>query len=436
MNTLLVLIDVIIENTKKPDRKILFLQKQYYEYKDLKIFYAQLQEDYNKIYKNVTNLQEEVKKKQSLILEYEDRFETLEEQVQNITMEKSKLKYKLESQVLETQRNAAKISKKNEEQLLLKEKEILKINQKRDEWRKGSEIMRRSISCLNKEKHELIKKLDNWEFKVELKQYSHKESQTETNNIELEAKTNETLRLELANQAEKNHILKKYSISIENELCRVTNKLSLEVKKIIELNQIILTKETENKILRNELLELESNNKELKRRKEISLKEINKLLLQLNGRRKLKGNNIKEEHNLLLSAKSELEAIYKGFLICVFQDGSKDKIEIQSLIENIDMKIHKLIEKIIDYCDDKLEPALFAKLTRRSKITAEVNTPKKRLDESTAIKVHDKYAEEAVLYNSCEVAKNYLINESIIKNFGSASVNQSNDEGSIISEFN
>lgn len=82
------------------------------------------------------------------------------------------------------------------------------------------------------------------------------------------------------------------------------------------------------------------------------------------------------EQELLLTIKRELELIYKDFIRCVFHDAKEgkfhnqliDKNEIERLAGMVDIKLNSIIEKVADYCEDRLEPTkeafLIAKLKK------------------------------------------------------------------------
>lgn len=81
------------------------------------------------------------------------------------------------------------------------------------------------------------------------------------------------------------------------------------------------------------------------------------------------------EQELLLTVKRELELVYKDFIRCVFHDSKEgffallilDKSEIDRLAGMVDIKLNSVLEKVTDYCEDRLEPTKEAFLIARLK---------------------------------------------------------------------
>ena len=414
----------IVEYVKKSQDKVLYLQKQYAEYRILQVRNQELNVKYeealiqHKRAKDnldvvIKELEEEVRKKKAIIMDYDSKLEDMEEQIQNILNEKLTIRFKLEYKLAEAQKQISQLIRKNEALLIWNQKESLMMNEKKKEWKKDVEIIRRSISCINKEKSELRHKLEEKEVKIKLKQYKHQAVQVKND----EAKLRETLQIELNKIKEHNNNLQLYASKANEEMNKITKK-ALEVSnKNLELNDLLNKKEGELVLANKTIIELQLESKALKKKRERTISEIRQLTHKL-SLSYCSGKRIIEAEKLLIIVKNQLEVIYKEFISCVFNE---DIREIKELAGRIDLKVNNLIERLTDYHEDYIEPhkpfSLIAKKTgSRVKEDVIMLTPIKTINDSTTIKIEENFnADDIILYNSCEMAKNKLFNQSLIR---------------------
>eukprot|EP00826_Nyctotherus_ovalis_P005498 TRINITY_DN11244_c0_g1_i8.p1 TRINITY_DN11244_c0_g1~~TRINITY_DN11244_c0_g1_i8.p1 ORF type:complete len:373 (+),score=97.30 TRINITY_DN11244_c0_g1_i8:479-1597(+) len=370
-------------------------------------------------------------------MEYDNKLEEMEEELQKIINEKLTLKFQLESKLTEAQKSICQLIKKNEALLMWKQKEMLVMSQKKIEWKKDVDIIKRSVSCLNKDKSELRYKLEQKTARVELKKCSHQGVQAKDN----EARVRESLELEVSKLKEKNYHLQQYASEVNNELNKMTAKALTTSKKSLELSEILNAKEEELQATKQKLLAAQLENEELKRRREASINEIKHLTHKISSSKKVdrcsQRLEVGKREKLILAVRNELEVIYKGFISCVFHDPEEDAREVQELAGKVDLKINKLLEQLIDYCEDFLEPNKQSPLIvkkRENKLKSDLVllTPIKLISDSTTIKIEEHlHADDIVLFSSCEVPKNALFGKDHMRR-GTLSQNTS----SVITEFN
>jgi len=343
----------------------MYLQKQYAEYRLLKVKNEELQREH-KIFKDKTEstieqLKADLKKKDLLVVEHEEMFERLEEQAQNAMKEKFAIKCKLEERLLELQKEINEHRNKNEVLLMQVVKEKLISEQDKILAKKKIDILKVSIDSLKKEKHKLQSRLEYRNNKVESRQLHNTQTQTHSEIIDVDKNSKELvlLREKIRSGSMKECIL-------NNELYQTLSNLNKANNNITELLESLESMKEELNTLKINIMSLQKENTDLKRRRELSIEEINKLRSRLSelrsqkrrlaekNKESLSKRNIEEEQNLIITTKTRLESIYKDFLMCVFPDSTKTAEEVKELAGKVEMKINKLLENLIEYCEDKL----------------------------------------------------------------------------------
>eukprot|EP00826_Nyctotherus_ovalis_P052581 TRINITY_DN6696_c0_g1_i12.p2 TRINITY_DN6696_c0_g1~~TRINITY_DN6696_c0_g1_i12.p2 ORF type:complete len:395 (-),score=96.09 TRINITY_DN6696_c0_g1_i12:153-1337(-) len=371
------------------------LQKQYAEYRLLKVKNEELQHEHNKANDAnkalIAQLKADLKKKDLLMAEYEEKFENLEEQLQNTEKEKASLKSKLEILLLEAGREASEFRRKNEGLLIQREKEMMRVEQDKTELKKNIEILKTSIDSLNKEKIKLQSKLESSNT-TQLTKLFHTQVQTDPE-VKCTVDIAKELRdLEFDGKKAKSGAIKKHALS--NEWHQTITKLNSANNNVIELKQELATKQEELKSMKAKLRLLQIENDELKKRRELSIEEVKRLQSRLTRitlyKKRLTENTGKPmqrrgktEEELILSTKVSLESIYKDFVSCAFPDPTKSREDMQALARSLEIKINKLLEQLIEYSNDKLSPhrqtALVARLRPSvAPFNRSIEAPKRR----------------------------------------------------------
>eukprot|EP01022_Parablepharisma_sp_SALTPOND_P004103 TRINITY_DN1179_c0_g1_i1.p4 TRINITY_DN1179_c0_g1~~TRINITY_DN1179_c0_g1_i1.p4 ORF type:complete len:530 (+),score=59.40 TRINITY_DN1179_c0_g1_i1:19181-20770(+) len=251
--------------------------------------------------KTIDHLRDTIKKKDKIIIEYDDKFEQLEEQMQNAIGERRTTQSKastLDLQLGKLQREIEELRKENESLLLSKEKEASIIAQERLDNKKAFGVLEKNIAHLSKEKAELEQQLNGEKPKIERsKKYSSREVQTV---CDLKRPEDFSIKEKLVQREDESIKVQKYAASLKEELDQTVEKLSITGQKMTELKRYLESKEAECESTKTEIANLKAENAELKKRREAAATEINKLTLQLVKRNSRLGgestpNNIKHK---------------------------------------------------------------------------------------------------------------------------------------------
>ncbi len=382
--------------------------------------------------KLLEQLRNDIKKKDKIICEYDEKFEQLEEKMQNAVGKQRTSQSKastLDEQLGKLQREIETLRKDNGELLLARDREASSASQERLELRKALAVAEKTMTHLTKEKLEIERRLAMDKSRPDRAAAKraggvHEEVQTEPMHAD---KAEGLQRMEVqearcAGDGKEAEKLLKYVDALKDELKTVSEKLAIAEKRVEELGKALEEKEKNGSILQGELRKQQAENADLRKRREAATHEINKLTQQLLKRGPRLGGSTPNNNNasigatmemkdgkvirhmseavistkdagkgartmsgeqeIILSAKKELELMYKDFIRCVFHDSSSgtrlcalrvDKAEVQRLAGTIDARLNGIIEKLADYCDEQLEPVKASCLV--AKLKKETMTP-------------------------------------------------------------
>ena len=227
-------------------------------------------------------LKAEIKKKDKLIAEYDEKFEMLEEQMQNAVGETRSSQTKassLDSLIAKLQKEIDDLSKENEALLLSKEKEATAIAQERLDHKKNIGVLEKSITHLNREKTELEHKLATEKPKMDrgAKKAVSKETQTDP----IKKSDESELKSKVGQREDEIGKLQKYASSLKGELGQTSDKAAAANLRLEEIHKAFADKEEECKALNESIKSLKAENTDLQKRREAAATEINKLTLQL-----------------------------------------------------------------------------------------------------------------------------------------------------------
>jgi len=339
--------------------KISELEKELEDSKASKETLAQSQSDIESKIKSVEQYQIELKKKEDLILNYEKKFDDLEESEQQ-AYEKQKnaeeKATKFEKTMEKMKKEMDEIRKENENLAFERATENNLFSQERLDFKKAVQISEKTIVHLNKEKTSLETKIIDLQNKLDkaAKKLQTKEIQTDISGSISDNKSGENpendaltkIKTKLLQKEEELHTANQYSSSLLQEVKKLQEKIAeLQEnstnfeKKFTEQTQKLTNLETINQ-------KLISENAELKKRREMAVMEITKLTEQISrkgGVAKPKDaprhmseavistsaqqakKSLTPEQELIMYTKKELDVLYKELIRSIFRD-PKDSI--------------------------------------------------------------------------------------------------------------
>ncbi len=321
--------------------------------------------------KFVEQLKTDLKKKGKIILEYDEKFEQLEERMQDAAGRQRNTQTKastMDEQLSKLQKEMDSLRKENESLLLAKEKEASATSQERLELRKAIDILEKNLSHLSKEKAELEHRASAERFRPDRipRKFLHKEVQTDRSHHvvvpSVDSKTPRALQQPRTAATEDPASVQKYAEALKGELEAVRAKFAAGNAKIEELERKLSERGKQEGTVQDEFRRIQSENVDLKKRREAATQEINKLTQQLIRRGSRLGEGtpssamakeVKDgkvirhmseavistrdskgaramtgEQEIILGAKKELEMLYKDFIRCVFHDNGAGTIHL------------------------------------------------------------------------------------------------------------
>ena len=253
---------------------------------------AELEEKQNQI----VQLQEEISKKDDLIMNYEKKFEEFEEGSQDAfgkwKISEDKVT-KLEKMIEKQKKEMEEIRKENENLALERASETNTFAQERAEFKKTASISEKIIAHLTKEKAALESKLSVLQDKADkaIKKTISKETQTESSAAasaekEIHGETDAIgkIKAKLLQKEEELHTANNYAASLLQELKKMQDKfIQLQSRDSI-LDKLLDEKTKAGQQAEREKGALAQENAELKKRREMAATEITKLTQQITRR--------------------------------------------------------------------------------------------------------------------------------------------------------
>lgn len=220
--------------------------------------------------KTIGQLEENIKQKDKIMIEYDERFDLMEERTQDV-------KGMSEVHLLKLQKEIEALRKENEELLLNKQKEANALMQERINNKKSLMILEKNIDCLFNEKAILENKLKNERMEIEKTSRRCISREVQTDNI----KINEGNSTQLIRREQEIDNIQRYANSLKNDRDQAIEKLANANKKIEELKITLDERIIEVKKLQSENNLLKFENMDMKKRREAAITEIKKLNQQL-----------------------------------------------------------------------------------------------------------------------------------------------------------
>jgi len=217
--------------------------------------------------KTVGQLEESIRQKDKIMMEYDERFDLMEEKTQGA-------KGVSELHLLRLQKDIEALRKENQELLLNKQKEANALMQERVNNKKSLMVLEKNITCLLNEKATLENKL---KMKMERgsKRCISREVQTDSIRI------SESNFIQPVKREQEVDNIQKYANSLKNDRDQALEKLVNTNKKVEELKVVLEERVMEVKKLQSENNLLKFENIDMKKRREAATAEIKKLNLQL-----------------------------------------------------------------------------------------------------------------------------------------------------------
>ncbi|MDR3582455.1 MAG: hypothetical protein P4L67_04250 [Candidatus Pacebacteria bacterium] len=350
--------------------------------------------------KAADQLSGELKKKDEIIINYEKKFEEMEEAEQNALMKTKQAEDKIakvEGMMERVKREMEEVRKENERLALERASEANTFMQERIEFKKAISVSEKTIMHLMKEKMAFEGRFTQEKERNERysKKMMNKEVQTETEespkkSLSTEEDPVERLKAKLLQKEEELHTANNYSGSLLQEFKKMQERLTQSLQRCSDLEKAVDDKAKAVQHAERENVKLNEMVADLKKRRESAASEITKLTQQM-ARRTSKppreaGRHMSEavigtqaankgltmEQELILSTRKELDLLYKELIRSIFTDskptagvgrgicfcskpdiGAADNLKAGGAIE---LKLTTIMEKLADYCDDQLAP--------------------------------------------------------------------------------
>ena len=216
----------------------------------------------------LTEMKTELRKKNELVMEYEEKIEKIEERLRKL-MGSTRCEKGLEWELKQIEDKLDTFQKENAELAMRHEKEKGQFVQERIESKKALDILEKSVQHLHAEREELEKKA---RAKIEraLKKYAHIAVQTESLTEEPNKEPVSKYKSEIARMLEHESLLCK-------ELASLREKCSVLTLRSEDTARILSSKDEQLARVENAMNRLMGENIDLRKRREIAMLELNKL---------------------------------------------------------------------------------------------------------------------------------------------------------------